>query len=326
MPRARRILIEGGLYHVYNRFARGEEVFADPEEAVAFLDLLRDLKSRDDLQVFAWCLLSNHFHLALRTSAVPLSRTMRTLQGGFAKAFNRRWRRSGPLWQSRYQTRLVDSQRYLEQLIFYIHLNPVRAGLVDDPIKHVFCGHRELLGKVSHPLLDVDEALVSFGATSKIAQKAYLRRLNAALAEEKRAEVSERVPWWTAERELNPSVGRAYVDELGRSTGLEREQLVAAAFVELACKGLGIDEAALTGRIKDRKTTRLRQLVATIGIERWEQRAGKLGNVLGKHPDVVSRWARAGAERRSSDREFAEELDRLDATLVESCQSKAKIV
>ena len=59
MPRARRILIEGGLYHVYNRFARGEEVFADPEEAVAFLDLLRDLKRRDDLQVFAWCLLSN---------------------------------------------------------------------------------------------------------------------------------------------------------------------------------------------------------------------------------------------------------------------------
>ena len=326
MPRARRILIEGGLYHVYNRFARGEEVFADPEEAVAFLDLLRNLKSRDDLQVFAWCLLSNHFHLALCTSAVPLSRTMRTLQGGFAKAFNRRWKRSGPLWQSRYQTRLVDSQRYFEQLIFSIHLNSVRAGLVDDPIKHVLCGHRELLGKVSHPLLDVDEALVSFGVTTKSARKTYLKRLNAALVEEKRAEISERMPWWTGERELKPSDGRAYVDELGRSTGLEREQLDAAAFVALARKGLGIDEASLTGRIKDRKTTRLRQLVATVGIERWEQRAGKLGHILGKHPDVVSRWARAGAETRSSDRDFAEALDRLDATLVESCHSKAKIV
>ncbi len=61
MPRAPRILIEGGLYHVYNRFARGEEVFSDPEEAIAFLDLLRELKLRDDLQVLAWCLLSNHF-------------------------------------------------------------------------------------------------------------------------------------------------------------------------------------------------------------------------------------------------------------------------
>ena len=125
MPRAPRILIEGGLYHVYNRFARGEEVFADPEEAITFLDLLRELKQRDDLQVLAWCLLSNHFHLAARTSAVPLSRTMRTLQGGFAKAFNRRWRRSGPLWQSRYQTRLVDHpcqvrrfRRFCDRVVF----------------------------------------------------------------------------------------------------------------------------------------------------------------------------------------------------------------
>ena len=77
---------------------------------------------------------------------------------------------------------------------------------------------------------------------------------------------------------------------------------------------------------KDRKTTTLRQLVATIGIERWSQRAGKLGSVLGKHPDVVSRWARAGAERRSADQEFTEALDRLDATLAESCRHRTKIV
>jgi hypothetical protein len=57
MPRALRVLIEGGLYHVYNRFARGEEVFADPSEAVEFIELLRDLKGRDNFQVFAWSLL-----------------------------------------------------------------------------------------------------------------------------------------------------------------------------------------------------------------------------------------------------------------------------
>ena len=257
---------------------------------------------------------------------VPLSRTMRTLQGGFAKAFNRRWKRSGPLWQSRYQTRLVDSQRYFERLVFYIHLNPVRAGLVDDPTEHVFCGHRELLGKVHDPLLDVDDALLSFGNTTKSARRTYLKRLNAALAEEERAEVSELMPWWTPERELKPATGRAYIDELGRSTGLERGPLEAAEFLELVCCGLGVEMELMTGRIKDRKTTTLRHLVATIGIERWNQRAGKLGAILGKHPDVVSRWARAGAERRSLDQEFAETLDRLDATLAESCRHNPKIV
>ena len=89
----------------------------------------------------------------------------------------------------------------------------------------MFSGHRELLGKVRNPLLDVDNALLSFGATTKSAQRTYLKRLNAALAQEERAEVSERVPWWTPERELKPTSGRAYVDELGRSTGLERESL-----------------------------------------------------------------------------------------------------
>ena len=175
-------------------------------------------------------------------------------------------------------------------------------------------------------LLDVDDALLSFGNTTKSARRAYLKRLNAALAEEERAEVSERMPWWTPERELKPATGRTYVDELGRSTGLERGQLEAAEFLELVCAGLGVDMESMTGRIKDRKTTTLRQLVATIGIERWNQRAGKLGSILGKHPDVVSRWARAGAERRSSDQDFAEALVRLDATLAESRPRNAKIV
>lgn len=244
---------------------------------------------------------------------------MRTLQGSYARGFNLRWKRSGPLWQSRYQTRLVDSQKYLERLIFYVHLNPVRAGLVEDPTEHVFCGHRELLGKVHDPLVDVDDALMSFGSTVKSARRSYLSRLNAALAEEERAEVSERLPWWKVDRDLKPASGRAYVDVLGRSTGLERKPLEVTEFVELACSRLGILPETLSGNLKDRKTTKLRQIVATLGIERWEQRAGSLGRVLGKHPDVVSRWARSGAERRSTDHEFARLLDELDAILSGDC-------
>jgi putative transposase len=315
MPRAPRILVEGGLYHVYNRFARGEEIFSDPEEAIEFLELFRGLNQRDGLQVFAWSLLSNHYHLALRTSAVPLSRTMRTLQGTFSKAFNRRWKRSGPVWQSRYQTRLVDSQRYFEQLVFYIHLNPVRAGLTDDPANYVFCGHRELLGKVHDPIIDVDDALVAFGNSTKSARRAYLKRLNAALAEEERPGVSERLPWWTEERELRPTSGRAYVDELGRSTGRERRPMEADNFVESvgACLGITID--ALASSRKDPETNRLHQLVATVGIERWNQRAGRLGAVLARHPDVISRWARTGAERRLRDDGFSQAVEDLDRLL-----------
>ena len=91
-------MIEGGLFRVYNRFARGEKVFADPKEAIVFVDRLNETKVRDGFSVLAWALMSDHFHMAVRTSAVPLSRTMQNLQNGFSRSFNRRWSRTGPLW------------------------------------------------------------------------------------------------------------------------------------------------------------------------------------------------------------------------------------
>ncbi len=75
--------VEGGVYHVYNRVARGEGVFSNPEEAVEFVDRIRDVKQRDGWTVFAWCLMSNHFHLAVRTATVGLATSLHSLQGKF---------------------------------------------------------------------------------------------------------------------------------------------------------------------------------------------------------------------------------------------------
>ena len=162
MPRRRRVFVEGGIYHVYNRCARGEHVLADPEEAISFVELLRFVKERDDFIIFAWCVMSNHYHVALRTSVVPLPRTMHYLQGRFSRDFNRRWGRTGPLWQSRYKAKLIDDPQYLPRLIEYIHLNPVKGGIVDNPAKYTFSGHRELVRKVKNPVCDPDEALLCF--------------------------------------------------------------------------------------------------------------------------------------------------------------------
>jgi len=316
VPRRRRILIEGGLYHVYNRFARGESVFADPEEAIAFVELLRDVKQRDALTILAWAVLSNHFHLAVRTSAIPLSRTMKHLQGTYSRTFNRRWRRSGPSWQSRYQARLVEDQQYLDQVIIYIHLNPVRAGLVDDSANYQLCGHRELLGKVRSPLADVDDALICFGDTVRRARQAYRQRIRAALGDD--ADSDSSVGGFRLmdmyDRDLEGR-GGAFVDEQGRSTGLERPRLEAAEFLTLACESLETEMEFLASTRRDRTRAQLRVLVATVGIERWGQRSGALAPLLRKHPDAVSRWVREGAQRRSTDREFSNAMDDLDVRL-----------
>ncbi len=80
-------------------------------------------------------MLSNHYHLALRTSVVPRGRGLHHIQYTFSRGFNRRHGRTGSLWQSRYQSKLVDESRYLAQPVTYTHLNPVRAGLVRDPVE-----------------------------------------------------------------------------------------------------------------------------------------------------------------------------------------------
>jgi REP element-mobilizing transposase RayT len=315
MARRPRVFVEGALYHVYNRFARGEGVFGDPEEAIEFVERLREVKARDGFVVFAWALLTNHYHVALRASAVPLSRTMQFLQCGFSRDFNRRWRRTGPLWQCRYKAKLIDEPEYLSRVINYIHLNPIRAGLTEDPSKYTFSGHRELMGKIRRPLCDVDEALLCFGRTVKSARRAYASGMKNAMKDDGLAQEVGKLPWWGHDRELDLEEGRPYIDVLGRSTGLERPHLEAEEFVTLATGLLDIEVSRLASKRQDSSTGRLRRMVASCGIERWGQRAGRLARVLCKHPVVVSRWVSEGNRLREEDQEFSAALEALDKAL-----------
>ncbi len=317
MPRRPRVLIEGGLYHVYNRFARGEGVFGDPEEAIEFVELLREIKQRDEFIVFAWCVMSNHYHIALRTSSVPLSRTMQFLQGRFSRVFNRRWGRTGPLWQGRYKARVIDEPGYLTRVIQYVHLNPVRAGIVEDPSKYTLSGHRVLIGKINKPLCDVDEALLCFGPTAKSARRSYTAALKHAMTEDGLGEEVGKLPWWTRDRELDLVEGRPYVDVLGRSTGLERPDLEPEEFVGMASEVLNVEVSRLASKRQDSTTARLRRMVASCGIERWGQRAGALARVLRKHTVVVSRWVSEGRMLREDDKDFETAIDMLDKALSE---------
>ena len=195
MSRPNRVFFEGAVYHVYNRLARGESVFAEEAVALRFRDLLREVVQRDELTVFAWCLMSNHYHLAVRTNTVPLDRPLRSLQWRVTRSVNASRGVFGPLWQGRYRAKLVSEQRYLDQLLAYIHLNPVTAGIVDDPAKYRWSGHREIIRSSKEPIVDVDEVLSLFGATRRSARAAYVRRLRAAAAEPWIGENPGWLPW-----------------------------------------------------------------------------------------------------------------------------------
>jgi REP element-mobilizing transposase RayT len=311
------VFVEGGIYHVYNRFARGAELFSEPEEAVEFIEILRKARDRDSLRVYAWTLMSNHYHMAVRTGPVELSRTMGYVQARFGQGYNRRHGSSGPRWQSRYKARLVESPGDLGRLVAYVHLNAVVAGLVGDPADHVFSGHRELLGRVKDPLTDVDGVLAVFGDTVRAARRAYVRAIKGAREEEWRGESPGRLPWWGREvdRPVGPAAPSAWVDELGRSTGLERESMEPDEFIKRCCAVLGVSLEEIAGRGKGRKISQTRYLVAALGIERWEMKAKPLAGFLGRWPEAVSRWANRGAEMRMGSEVFRDAYERLDQNL-----------
>ena len=314
MARKPRVFVEGGVYHVYNRIASGEGIFSDPDEAVEFIELIRKVKKRDGWTVFAWVVMSNHYHLVIRTGTTPLWRGMHAIQNSFSRGFNRRHRRTGGLWQGRYQARNVSDQTYLDRLVLYVHLNPVKAGLVDDPQAYVFAGHREVKRKIRDPLVEVDDMLLCFGTTKREARRRYLAAVRAGVRQG--GDVPER-NWhpFVNDPELELRARMTGVDELGRSVGIERPRLDSERFVELVCKIAEIDPEQLASRARDHEIAEARRLVVTLGAERWDQNRQDLARVLNKNPDVVSWWVGEGARRRVDDPAFAARLDDLDQRL-----------
>jgi REP element-mobilizing transposase RayT len=294
-------------------------VFADPAEAAVFVETLARVKARDAFVLYGWILMSNHYHLLLRTVEVPLWRTMASLQGGFTKRYNRTHDLVGPFWQGRYNAKLVEDQRYFDQLLAYIHLNPVVAGLVSDPAQHRFSGHRELVARSRWNLVDVNEVLDRFGDTRAQARRRYTRALRGARTEAWIGEDPGRLPWWRRERsgaQENATETRSdlpFVDEQGRSTGLERPRLSAGEFVERACAVLGTSLSELASPTRDRETVRNREAIALVAVERYGVRLKHIAETLEKSADTASRWVSRAAARRRDDDAFdavAKNLDR----------------
>lgn len=316
MARRPRVVIEGGLYHVYNRVSSGEPIFADPNEAIEFIEIVRDVKKRDGWTVFAWCVMSNHYHLVARTSSVPLWRGMHGIQNRFSRGFNRRHGRTGGLWQGRYKAKYVENQSYLDGLVLYVHLNPVKAGLVQDPTEYPFAGHREVKKKIKASLVDIDEMLLCFGETRKAARQSYLRAIRFGMD----PDAPEMEPVWQPfggrrDQALQGDPDAVHVDFLGRSTDLERPSMEADEFLRRVCELAEVDFEKLASRARDQDTAGKRRLVVTLGVERWRQKGTQLAKVLNKNPDVVSWWVGEGIRRRQEDEEFAARFDMLDTEL-----------
>jgi REP element-mobilizing transposase RayT len=166
MPRQSRIDAPGAFHHVIGRGINRQKIFLDDDDRRNFLDRLATLLTDSGIRCLAWAMLDNHFHLLLRTGTGSVSTLMRRLLTGYAVSHNRRYNRSGHLFQNRYKSILCQEDPYLLELVRYIHLNPLRAGMVSDMNQldaYPFSGHGVLMGNHKNEWQDTDAVLVRFG-------------------------------------------------------------------------------------------------------------------------------------------------------------------
>jgi putative transposase len=164
MGRKRRAEFPGAAYHLTARGNNRQDIFLDDHDRYTFLDMLAQAVDRYGLKVHAFCLMTNHYHLFLHTSAANLARAMHWLNNRYTKRFLFRHDRSGHLFQGRYKAVLIVNEAHWITLAHYIHLNPVRAGIVTDPASYPWSSFLDYTRpEARHPWFDQEWVLARYG-------------------------------------------------------------------------------------------------------------------------------------------------------------------
>jgi REP element-mobilizing transposase RayT len=177
MPRQARLDVPGLVYHVMSRGIEGRDIFLGNKDREQFLERLSEITAcKGGPTLYAWALMSNHFHLLVRSGDTHLSTAMQKLMTGYAVNFNKKHKRIGHLFQNRYKSIAVEEDSYFLELVRYIHLNPLRAGVVKSCAeleKYRYTGHAVILGKREYPIQHVDEVLAQFSDSRSSALQEY---------------------------------------------------------------------------------------------------------------------------------------------------------
>jgi REP element-mobilizing transposase RayT len=177
MPRGARLDAPGTLHHVMFRGIEGSGIVMDDDDRRAFVFRLGKFAEATGTKIYAWALMTNHAHLLLKSSETGLPAFMRKLLTSYAIWYNRRHKRHGHLFQNRYKSIICEEEPYFLKLVSYIHLNPLRAGLVnslEELNRYPWSGHAVVMNRIKHTWQDRDYVLRYFSGKDSAAQKAYL--------------------------------------------------------------------------------------------------------------------------------------------------------
>ncbi len=180
MARKTRIEFKDALYHVITRGNQKQNVFQNSDDFSRYLTILSAYKERCGFILHSYALMSNHVHILIETPKVALSKIMQGINQSYTMYFNRKYGTAGHLFQGRYKAILCDRDRYQLSLVKYIHLNPVRAGIVEAPEEYLWSSHQYyLLPDDEAGIVDTESVLGMFSEDKEAAYCLYIAFMEA---------------------------------------------------------------------------------------------------------------------------------------------------
>ena len=162
MPREKRIWYPGAAYHVMSRGIRRSAICKDQADYEIFCMILRNTMEKHPFKLHSYCMMTNHLHMQITTMSTEIWKIMKCLLFHYARTFNQRHGYSGHLFESRYTSCLIEDPVYFLEVSRYIHLNPVRAGMVREPLAYPYSSYDSYILQKANPLLEKKEILDYF--------------------------------------------------------------------------------------------------------------------------------------------------------------------
>lgn len=174
MPRAPRLIVDGAIYHVLSRGNNGQAVFREAADYQRYLQLVATHTRRHHIQVYHFALMPNYVHLVLKmVSGAALSPAMHDINLLYALFYKRRYAYRGHLWQGRFKSLVINQESYLLACGRYVELNPVKAGLVQDPADYAWSSYRTYAHGHDNPLVTLSPLYEAVGMTAFERQERY---------------------------------------------------------------------------------------------------------------------------------------------------------
>ena len=302
MARKPRLHIPGAVYHVIQRGNARQPIFLDAYDRHHFYSLIAEGVERFEARIHSFCLMTNHFHLALQVGDFALARIMQNLEFRYVQRFNKRHKRVGYLFQDRYRAILIDEDSYLLDLVRYVHLNPVRARVVEDPKEYQWSSHRAYLGDEFLPWLTTERVLGVFDREITRARELYRNFID----EGKNTHGDLMIQFKEGSEKDGRILGKdTFIEGLLRRVGQgPTKQVLLDEILRVVCHIYEVNEAELAASVS-RRATEARALSAVLVGEQSKLSLTELSRRLAQNVSTISMAAKRLLNRSKSDADLS---------------------